>query len=148
MNHRSKTPGISRIDQPSHRTHGFFVRVHQLGKIHSAFFADKKHGGRKQALAAAQAHYFKLRKKLALPRHQSRRWNAEVIRRKGKSGIQGVKRVVVRRASGWKSKAWVAIWSPKVGVVRRAQFSVWAYGEERAKQLAIRARRAGVRSMR
>jgi hypothetical protein len=53
MNRPSKTPGVCRIDQPSHRTHGFFVRVHHRGKIHPAFFADKKHGGKAAALAAA-----------------------------------------------------------------------------------------------
>lgn len=147
MRRPSKTPGISRIDQPSHRTHGFFVRVHHRGKIHSAFFSDQKHGGRKRALEAAQKHYLKLRKRLRLPSRASRRWNAEVVRRKGKSGIQGVQRVIIRRPDGWKSKVWMAIWSPEAGVVRKAQFSIGAYGEQRAKQLAIRARRAGVRSM-
>ena len=142
MNRRSKTPGISRIDQPSHRTHGFFVRVHHRGKIHSAFFADEKHGGRKQAFAAAQKRHLKLRKKLAMPPWRSRRWNAEIVRRRGKSRIQGVRRIVVGRR-----KYWQATWSPEVGVVRKKQFSVRKYGAVKAVVLAIRARRAGLRSM-
>jgi hypothetical protein len=146
MNWPSKTPGISRIDQPSHRTHGFFVRVSRSGKIHSAFFSDKKHNGQEQALAAAQAHYLKLREKLELPAQRSRRWWAETVRRKGRSGIYGVQRVIDRQSRPWR-KYWRATWSPELGVVRKKQFSIRKFGEEKAKQLAIRARRAGVRSM-
>ena len=53
MNQPAKTPHISRIDQPTHRTHGFFLRVSRDGHIYSAFFADQTYGGREQALAAA-----------------------------------------------------------------------------------------------
>jgi hypothetical protein len=147
MNRPSKTPGICRIDQPSHRTHGFFVRVARKGRIHSAFFSDKKHGGRELALAAARAHYLKLRSKLGMPRRVSRRWNAEVVRRKGRSGIHGVRRVIIRGQAGRLLKCWMASWSPEVGVVRKQQFSIRKFGEEKAKRLAIRARRAGLRNM-
>jgi hypothetical protein len=146
MNKPSKTPGVCRIDQPSHRTHGFFVRVGRKGKVHSAFFADKKYGGRKAALAAAQAHHVKLRAKLGVPRQVSRRWNAEIVRRKSRSGIHGVRRVMVRGGRRLR-KYWVASWSPKPGVVRRKQVSIRKYGEEKAKQMAIRARRAALRKM-
>ncbi len=49
--------GISRIDQPSRRTFGFFVRLARKGRIYNAFFADKSHGGKKKALIAARKHY-------------------------------------------------------------------------------------------
>ncbi|MEI8290978.1 MAG: AP2/ERF family transcription factor [Verrucomicrobiota bacterium] len=146
MNRPSITPGVCRIDQPTHRTHGFFVRLAQRGKIHSAFFTDKKHGGREQALAAAQAHYLQLRQKLGLPLQRSRREWAETVRRKGRSGIIGVQRAIDRQVKPWR-KYWRATWSPELGVVRKRQFSIRKHGEEKAKQLAIRARRAGVRSM-
>jgi hypothetical protein len=142
----SFTPGISRIDQPSRRTHGFFVRVSWQGQIFSGFFADKKYGGCEQALATAQKFYLTLRKKLGKPAQRSRRWNAEVVRRKGRSGIQGVQRVINRQVKPWR-KYWLALWSPELGVVRRKQFSIRKYGEKKAKNLAIRARQAGVRSM-
>jgi len=146
MNRPSQTPGICRIDQPSHRTHGFFVRVARQGKIHSVFFSDKKYGGRELALAVAQECYRILRRKLGMPRRRSRRWWAETVRRRGRSGINGVQRVIDRQSKPWR-KYWRATWSPELGVVRKKQFSIRKYGEERAKQLAIRARRAGVRSM-
>ena len=147
MSQPYKTPGICRIDQPSHRTHGFFVRVAYQGKIHSAFFSDKKFSGQAQALAAAQAHHLKLRQELGMPRQRSRRWNAEIVRRRGRSGIQGVRRVIIRGQSGRRLKFWLAMWSPELGVVRKKQFSIRKHGEEKAKRLALRARRAGVRSM-
>ena len=146
MNLPSTTPGICRIDQPHKHNHGFFVRLARRGKIHSAFFSDKKHGGREQALTAAQAHYSELRQKLGMPRERSRRWNAEVVRRKGKSGIHGVQRILDRRFEPWR-KYWKATWSPELGMVRRKQFSIRKHGEAKAKRLAIRARRAGLSSI-
>lgn len=54
--------GISRIDQDSTRTHGFFVRVGwyrrrdgSYGPRHRAFFGDVSHGGKRKALRAAEA---------------------------------------------------------------------------------------------
>ena len=141
-----RTRGISRIDQPAKHNHGYFVRLQRRGKIHSAFFTDQMHGGRKRALAAAQKHHRKLLAKLGPPIRMHRRWWAEMRRRKGSSSIVGVQRVMVRR-NGEARKFWVATWSPKPYVVRRKAFSFWAYGSRKARQLAIRARRAGLRSM-
>ena len=81
-----------------------------------------------------------------MPQKRARRWNAEIVRRKGRSGIQGVQRVIDRRFKPWR-KYWRAIWSPEPGVVRKKQISIRKHGEEKAKLLAVRARRAGVRSM-
>jgi hypothetical protein len=55
--------GISRIDQPSTRTHGWFVRVNYHGRRdgsygprHQKFFGDATYGGKRGALRAAQAY--------------------------------------------------------------------------------------------
>jgi hypothetical protein len=146
MNTPSLTPGICRIDQPHKHNHGFFVRLARRNKIHSAFFSDKKHGGRTAAFAAAQKHYRKLRVKLGAPKTHSRRFWAGLPRRKGRSGILGVQKVVDRR-SGKPQTVWKATWSPEPYVVRVKQFSVRKHGAKRAKLLAIRARKAGLRSM-
>lgn len=147
MNRPSATPGICRIDQPHKHNHGFFVRLARRGKIHSAFFSDKKHGGREQAFAAAQAHYLKLRQKLGMPQRRSRRWNSQIVRRMGRSGIFGLQRVINRRTKPWR-KYWRASWSPELGVVKRKHFSIRKHGEEKAKRLAMRARREGLRNIR
>jgi hypothetical protein len=63
--------GISRIDQPSRRTHGYFVRVgyrrtpNGYRPTHTAFFGDASHGGKKQAWEAAEAWLRKVRRQLA-----------------------------------------------------------------------------------
>ena len=146
MNTSAETRGICRIDQPAKHTHGFFVRLQHRGKIHSAFFSDKKHGDWAYALEAAQRHYRMLTAKLGPPERTSRRWWAETRGRKGSSSIVGVRKLVVRR-EGKVRKYWMATWSPEPYVVRRKAFSVRKYGAKKAKLLAIRARRAGVRSM-
>ncbi|HXR46271.1 MAG TPA: hypothetical protein VN784_02425 [Candidatus Limnocylindrales bacterium] len=146
MSRSSRTPGVSRIDQDAKRTHGFFVRLQRRGKTHSAFFTDQKYGGRKRALAAAQKHYRKLLAKLGPPARKRRRQWAEIPRRKGSSGIVGLQLKKVRR-HGEVRKYWVATWSPRPHVSRRKEFSFWRYGSKKARQLAVRARRAGLRSM-
>ena len=146
MNRPSKTPGICRIDQPSHRTHGFFVRMQRNGVIHSAFFTDLKYGGKTAALAAALKFYRKITAIFGPPPMLNRRLWAETVGRRGRSGIHGVCRTINRKTKPWR-KYWLAAWSPEPGVVKRKEFSIRKFGEARARQLAIRARRAGVRSM-
>ena len=60
---RSHYPGISRIDQPSTRTHGWFVRAgfYRVKKRiyaprHRKFFGDVTHGGKRGSLKAARAY--------------------------------------------------------------------------------------------
>ncbi len=56
----SSVPGVSRIDQESTRTHGYFVRVGyerdaqgRWHPKHRAFFGDASHGGKDKAFKAA-----------------------------------------------------------------------------------------------
>lgn len=57
---RSLPSGISRIDQQTSRTHGYFVRVGYRKTTKgwrpkaSAFFGDASHGGKSSALKAAE----------------------------------------------------------------------------------------------
>jgi hypothetical protein len=135
--------GISRIDQPEKRTHGFFVRLVRNRKVHNAFFADLKCGGKARALKAAQKHYRKLLRKHG---RMSRRAWAQIKRRTSASGIVGVRKAALRRGRR-KLWYWVATWSPRPGVVGRKMFSINKYGASKAKALAVQARNAGVRSM-
>jgi hypothetical protein len=62
--------GISRIDQPSRRTHGYFVRVGYRMTSNgsrpsaSAYFGDASHGSRRKAWQAAEAWLKKTRRSL------------------------------------------------------------------------------------
>jgi hypothetical protein len=49
--------GVSRIDQEEKNNHGWFVRLMRDGERYSAFFADKKNGGKGKALALAKKAY-------------------------------------------------------------------------------------------
>ncbi|MGA9452931.1 MAG: hypothetical protein WBW41_16495 [Verrucomicrobiia bacterium] len=140
-----RTRGIARIDQREKHNHGFFVRLQRNGIVHSAFFADKSYGGKRRAFRAAQKHFRRLEKKY---QPMTRRMWAELLRRKGKTGIIGVRRVVVRRPGQPRRVYWQANWSPRPHLVRRRVFSVRKFGERKAKALAIVARRIGVQTMR
>ena len=135
---RRKMAGISRIDQTEKRTHGYFVRLARKGKIYPAFFGDKTHGGKRRALKAAQKHYQQLLRKHG--RISRKEW-AQMVRRKGASGIVGVRKVTVTKTY------WEAHWSPRPNVHRKKRFSVQEHGAEKAKTLAIAARMKGLRSM-
>jgi len=136
--------GISRIDQREKRTHGFFVRLQRRGISHNAFFADQSCGGKRRALRAAQ-RYFRVLERKYQPMTRQRR--AEMLRRKGKSGIIGVQRAVIRHRGGPRRVYWQANWSPRPYVIRRRVFSVRKFGERKARALAIMARRIGVQTM-
>ena len=67
---RSGRHGISRIDQTSTRTHGWFVRVGykersdgSYGPRHTRFFGDAGNGGKSKALKAAEKYVASLTKK-------------------------------------------------------------------------------------
>jgi hypothetical protein len=139
------TRGIARIDQREKHNHGFFVRLQRKGIVHSAFFADLSYGGKRRAFRAAQKHFRGLQKKYQPMTRKS--W-AELVRRKGKSGIIGVRRVVIKRPGQRRLVLWQANWSPRPYLVRRRTFSVRKFGERKARALAILARRIGVQTMR
>jgi hypothetical protein len=50
---KAKHKDISRIDQESKRTYGWYVRVRYFGMTHSKFFSDRKCGGKSSSLLAA-----------------------------------------------------------------------------------------------
>jgi hypothetical protein len=72
--------GISRIDQPSTRTHGWFVRsgFHErpdgsYGPRHRKFFGDVSSGGKRKGLQAAKAYLAKIDRRRAKPRARTLR---------------------------------------------------------------------------
>ncbi|MEM1157653.1 MAG: AP2 domain-containing protein [Verrucomicrobiota bacterium] len=140
---RTGLKGISRIDQEEKHNHGWFVRVTRKGKTYSAFFTDKKHGGKGKALAAAKVGLEKLRAKYP---PMSRKEFARVQRRKTKSGIVGVTRLT-KKVKGKNYDFWQATWSPRTGVIEKKVYSITKYGEDKAKRLAVKARKEGIKNM-
>ena len=99
--------GISRIDQPEKRNHGWFVRITLKGEVISKFFADKSHDGKSTALAAARRHRDALVKKLPKDRLDSLSRRRRHVK---KSGFKGVTHVVTQDAAGHKYEYWQAAW--------------------------------------
>jgi len=49
--------GISRIDQPEKKSHGWYVRVKSAsGRLVTKFFADGLHGSRRRSFEAAETY--------------------------------------------------------------------------------------------
>jgi hypothetical protein len=139
---KSGHKGISRIDQPSRNTFGWYVRVMFNGKQVSKFFSDKLHGGKKQALDAAVQYRDQAEKKLGRPRT-----DRQVIARQTRntSGIVGVQRrtKIMRTKDGERivSKYYVVTWNPEPGRVKTIFVPVDKYGERGALLKACSIRR-------
>lgn len=86
-NRKSGQKDISRIDQESNRSHGWYVRLRFLGKTYSKFFADRKCGGKNSSLLAAIAWRDDTEKKLGKPRTDRH----VVTVSNTKSGVVGVR---------------------------------------------------------
>ena len=50
-------PGIRRLDDDRHGTHGWAVCVQRRHRVFTKFFADGRHGSKQHAPAAADASY-------------------------------------------------------------------------------------------
>lgn len=124
---------ISRIEQPEKNNFGYYVRVTRKGKQHAKFFSDSQNGGKRKALLAARGHQQELLDQLPL---ESRRGQKTIRNSSGRVGVSRSKSA----SRGHEYEYWQASWSE--GDERRSvKFSVSKYGEERAKRLAIKARR-------
>ena len=130
----SKTPGICRIDQPSHRTHGFFLRAARDGQIYSGFLFRQKIRRPGAGIGSGPRASWQAAENSGTARPEIAPLLGGAPRRKGRSGIVGVQRVIDRQSKPWR-KYWRAMWSPEKGVVRKQQFSIRKHGEEKAKQL-------------
>lgn len=71
---------------------------------------------------------------------------AQIERRKSRTGIVGVRRIT-DEVKGHPYDFWVAVWSDRRGNTKTRKFSVNKYGEDKAKELARKARREGVAQM-
>ena|SRR6266496_237335 len=68
---------------------------------------------------------------------------AQIERRKSRSGVVGVRRIT-SEVKGHLYDFWVAVFSDRRGNKKWRSFSINKYGEDKAKELALKARRDGV----
>lgn len=140
--------GISRIDDDKHRTHAWRVSLRRQGKTLVRNFADQTHGGKGKALAKAKQYRDEL-----LVKHPptTRKKFCSILRRNNTSGIPGVcvfeKPYELQDGTVKSLRYWEANWPLNDGQNTKATFSVKTYGEEHARELAIKARKRGLRQL-
>jgi hypothetical protein len=141
--------GISRVDDPTHRTHAWRVSLRRRGKALVRNFPDIKWGGKRKALQAAREFRDRLLKKFP---PLSRAEFAQSPRINNKSGVTGVCLVACKyRLVNGKERClwyWEAIWPTAPGEHANKRFSVANHGSAKAFELACDARRLGLRKVR
>jgi len=133
--------GISRIDDEKYRTHAWRVSLRRRRIRHVRNFADKKYGGKRNALRFARAYRDQLIRKVP---PLSRKEFSGIRRRNNRTGVVGV----CRYSKGYKLKDgtvryawyWEAIWPTTPGKSEIARFSVNKFGERGAFNRACAAR--------
>ncbi len=133
--------GISRIDQPEKKNHGYYVRITHKGVTTQKYFPDKASKGKTKALKLAR----EFRDKLVATLPKAKREAATRKRRKvKKSGVVGVTHVLSQSPAGKTYEYWQAAWDED-GKRRTMKFSVAGHGNDKALELAIKARRKAVK---
>lgn len=129
--------GISRIDQPEKKNHGYYVRITHRGSTNQKFFPDKSNGGKTKALKAARDFRDKAFSKLPKARREAAANRRKKIKQ---SGMTGVTHVVSKSVAGKSYEYWQAAWTTR-GKRKTAKFSIARYGNNKALELAKKARR-------
>lgn len=143
---RNNDRNIIRVDNST--THGYQLRMRRKGElVCSEFFSDGKFGSKSKALAAARKSRSQHERKHP---HYTRKEVVTICSPKRGSTIPGVRLAKETYQYGeWEYSYWfwVAQWCPRPGERKTKRFSVQKYGDRKARQLAIEARREGVASM-
>ena len=137
--------GITRIDQPDKKNHGYYVRITHKGKSHQKYFPDKASGGKNKAMAAAKAYRDDILAKM--PKYKQDAASRKKRRIK-KSGITGVTHVVSKSSKGKNYDYWQAAWIDKSNKRKTAKFSITRYGDKEALTRAKQARQEGLNGRR
>lgn len=139
---KSGYKGISRIDQASRNTYGWYLRVRYHGIMYAKFFSDKKSGNKKKALKFAVAFRNDLEKELGLPRT-----DRYIVTQspQNKTGVIGIQRKVKKhkRRNG-KYSYWNVFeitYNPEPGVTKKTSVSIDLHGEKTAFKKACQIRK-------
>ena len=134
--------GISRITSG---TEAWRVSLLRQGRRLVRNFPDRRYGSTSAALRAAQCHRDQLVKQYP---PTTRKAFASATRRNNVTGITGVyrysKKYKLRDGTLRELWYWEANWPTEPGRSAKATFSVTRFGEDVARQKAIRARKAGM----
>ena len=88
---KSGHKGISRIDSPQKKMHGWYVRVRLKNVTKAKFISDKSHGGKEEGLKRAVECRNQLEQELGKPRTD---WVIVGENPRNTSGVVGVRRAI------------------------------------------------------
>lgn len=145
---KSGHKGVSRIDSPKKKMHGWYVRVRFNKQGRAKFIADGAHGGREAALAKAVECRDEMERELGRPRTDH-----QVVGSSPRNalGVAGVRRAV-RKHKGkggavFESEVYEVTWNAGRERRGRTSVSIRKYGELRAFRMACAIRREKERQM-
>ena len=134
--------GISRIDSPAKKMHGWYVRVRFNAQACAKFISDKQHGGRETALEVAIECRNGFEQALGKPRTD---WAVVGKNPRNASGVAGVRRAVkkYRGKDGqiYLNEVYEVSWNAGRERRGRTSVSIRKYGETRAFRMACAIRR-------
>ncbi|MGV3484429.1 MAG: transcriptional regulator [Planctomycetaceae bacterium] len=129
-------PGITRFDFDDRK--GYMVRICRRGEHTNEYFADKRCGGKRKALAAAKQRYAELCEMLGPVQNATK----DLLTHRNTTGKVGV-HVAYTFDNRWPNceyLAYCASWKSPEGKREKINFSWNKYGEREAWELACIAR--------
>ncbi len=146
---KSGHKGISRIDSPQKKMHGWYVRVRFNHQARSKFIPDRLHGGsREESLVAAVECRNEMERDLGRPRTD---WSVVGRNPRNVTGVAGVRRVVKkykgRDGTIHLNEVYEVSWNAGRERRGRTSVSIKKYGEASAFRRACAIRREKERLM-
>jgi hypothetical protein len=145
---KSGHKGVSRIDSPQKKMHGWYVRVRFNHETRSKFVTDKAHGGREAALAKAVECRDEMERDLGKPRTD---WVVVGHNPRNAVGVPGVRRAVKKYkgkdGTVYLNEVYEVSWNAGREKKGRTSVSIRKYGELRAFRMACAIRREKERQM-
>lgn len=138
---------IYRVDQDRSHTHSWLVTLQRRGQIYHRHFTDSLYGGKRKALQAAKVYRDTL---LATLKPLTRIELCQIKKKNNRSGVSGVTRIDTwedTRGRRYPRRYWLAQWPIGNGNARMRKFSIKLYGEQGARQRAIRARQEALKRL-
>ena len=136
----SAGPGITRFELETSQSHGYLVRICRDGKKSSEFFADRQHGGKRNAKKMAKQRYAELCEQLGAA---NVRPTKGLLTKRNTTGIVGV-HIANSVDTRWKNceyTSYCASWIADDGSRQKISFSCNKHGASAAFELACIARK-------
>ena len=139
---KSGHKGVSRIDSPQKKMHGWYVRVRFDKRERAKFINDNLHGGREAALAKAVECRDEMERELGKPRTD---WVVVGSNPRNTHGVTGVRRAVKKYKGKdgrvYENEVYEVTWNAGREKKGRTSVSIKKYGEAAAFRRACGIRR-------